>query len=161
MKRRPFGAAERLPSKRDRAYYKRDGGRIFAQGTFATKSDGGAFTPFSHWPSSTRPWRLLPQGTRLVMQLQSGASSDGERSFSCDALTPTSPGAASDPAQLGDAPRSHPTGAKGTQERCRQAPGRRPFANDALVEAHLERYVGPEPTAWLSGTKERTAHAAP
>ena len=35
--------------------------------------------------------------------------------------------------------------------------GKRPVAIPShimpLVEAHLERYVGPEPTAWLYGTK--------
>ena len=43
MKRRLFGTVERLPSKRYRAYYKHDGRRIYAQGTFATKADASAW----------------------------------------------------------------------------------------------------------------------
>ena len=43
MKRRLFGTIERLPSKRYRAYYKHEGRRAYAQGTFATKADASAW----------------------------------------------------------------------------------------------------------------------
>jgi hypothetical protein len=42
-----FGTVERLPSKRYRAYYKHDGRRIYAHGTFDTKADA------SGWPANT------------------------------------------------------------------------------------------------------------
>ena len=38
-----LGTIERLPSKRYRAYYKHDGRRAYAQGTFATKADASAW----------------------------------------------------------------------------------------------------------------------
>jgi hypothetical protein len=47
MKRRLFRAVERLPSKRYQACYNHDGRRIYAQGTFATKTDA------SGWPAHT------------------------------------------------------------------------------------------------------------
>ncbi|HTW09436.1 MAG TPA: hypothetical protein VME46_18160, partial [Acidimicrobiales bacterium] len=43
VKRRLFGTVERLPSKHYRAYYKHEGRRIYAQGTFATKADASAW----------------------------------------------------------------------------------------------------------------------
>ena len=43
MKRSLSGTIERLPSKRYRAYYKLEGRRVYAQGTFATKADASAW----------------------------------------------------------------------------------------------------------------------
>jgi hypothetical protein len=67
IKRRLFGAIERLPSKRSGAYYRHDGRRAYAQGTFATKADATA------WLANTETY--LGRGTWLDRRRGQGPSS--------------------------------------------------------------------------------------
>ncbi len=58
--------------------------------------------------SSTRPWRPLQHGTRLVTPLLRGASSDGARSWACGAWTSTSNGSSYRSGSTGSCPQEPP-----------------------------------------------------
>ena len=71
MKRRLFGTVERLPSKRYRAYYKHEGRRVYAQGTFATKADASAWLANTETDLGRGSW-VDPQRGQETFQQYAG-----------------------------------------------------------------------------------------
>ena len=153
MKPRMFGTIERLPSKRYRAYYKHEGRRVYAQGTFRHQADASAWLANTEtdlgrgtWADPHRGQETFQQYAGTWMKRTDLADSTRGKYEGCSGRTPCR-------VRQGRAAPAGRSGQHGPRVvlRARPAVPGRPTANDAYRCLRIDAAVAAIATRYKAG----------